>query len=282
MNHKKVTTSIFRKMKQAQEKITMLTAYDYPTAKVLDRSGVDSILVGDSLGMVVLGYEDTTQVTMEDMIHHIKAVTRGAKRAMVIGDMPFLSYHCGVAQAVLNAGRIIQEGQAQAVKLEGGCEIIEEIKGITRAGIPVVGHIGLTPQSIHKFGGYFIQGKTAEQARKLIDDALALEAAGIFALVLECVPAELAEIISSKLSIPTIGIGAGKGCDGQVLVIHDLVGFYQEKSPSFAKRYGELGAYMEQWASKYNQEVKSGAFPAEEHSFHMNSDEIGKIYGGKA
>ncbi|MBZ4644895.1 MAG: ketopantoate hydroxymethyltransferase [Clostridia bacterium] len=278
--HKRVTTAAFRKMKQDKQKISMLTAYDYPTGKILDASGVDGILVGDSLGMVVLGYEDTTRVTMEDMVHHIKAVSRGVERALVVGDMPFLSYHMGIEQSVRNAGRIIQEGRAQAVKLEGGQEILDDISAIIKAGIPVMGHLGLTPQSIHNIGGYFIQGKTVEQAQKLIQDAKALEDAGVFALVLECIPAELADLISSQLSIPTIGIGAGKGCDGQILVTHDLLGIYQGKSPSFVKRYAEIGITMEKAVSQYIQEVKQGFFPGENQSFHMDAEIVEKLYGG--
>ena len=278
---KRVTTAVFRKMKQDKEKITILTAYDYPTAKIVDAAEVDAILVGDSLGMVVLGYENTTQVTMEDMLHHIKAVTRGTERAMVIGDMPFLSYHLGVSQSVLNAGRIIQEGRAQAVKLEGGHEVAEDIKAIVKAGIPVMGHLGLTPQSIHNFGGYYIQGKTVEQANKMIDDAKALEEAGVFSIVLECVPAELASLISEKISVPTIGIGAGVGCDGQVLVLHDIMGLYQGQSPKFVKKYAAIGENMQQAAAQYIKEVKQGLFPVEEHSFHMNEESLKRLYGGK-
>lgn len=278
---KRVTTATFRRMKQSKEKISMLTAYDYPTAKLLDTAGVDSILVGDSLGMAVLGYKDTTQVTMDDMIHHIKAVSRGVERALVVGDMPFLSYHLGKHQSVYNAGRIIQEGGAQAVKLEGGKEILEDIEAIIKSGIPVMGHLGLTPQSINNLGGYFIQGKTEAQARKLIDDAKALETAGVFAIVLECVPAELASMVSSMLEVPVIGIGAGAGCDGQVLVTHDMLGLYQGKSPKFVKVYSSIGKMMEDAVSLYVKEVKSGVFPGEEHSFHMEPDIVEKLQEGK-
>ncbi|OEF99874.1 3-methyl-2-oxobutanoate hydroxymethyltransferase [Vulcanibacillus modesticaldus] len=278
---KRVTTATFRKMKQDKQKITMLTAYDYPTAKIIDANQVDGILVGDSLGMVVLGYEDTTKVTMEDMIHHTKAVSRGTERALVVADMPFLSYHMGTTKSVYNAGRLIQEGNAQAVKLEGGREVLEDIKAIIKAGIPVMGHIGLTPQSIHNIGGYKVQGKTVEQAKRLVDDAKALEEAGVFAIVLELVPAELAEIITSQLSIPTIGIGAGVGCDGQILVSHDMLGLYQGKTAKFVKRYSEIGEQMEKAVSKYVQEVKQGTFPREEHSYHADSETIKGLYGGK-
>lgn len=275
---KKVTTATFRKKKKDEEKITMLTGYDYPTAKLLDQSGIDAILVGDSLGMVVLGYEDTTQVTMDDMIHHIKAVSRGAKNAMVVGDMPFLSYHLGKEQSVKNAGRIIQEGHAQAVKLEGGEEIKEDIKAIIQAGIPVMGHLGLTPQSIHQMGGYFIQGKTTKEAKKLIYDAKVLADLGVFGLVLECVPLELAKLISEQISIPTIGIGAGNGCDGQILVTHDLLGMYQGRIPKFVKQYTQLGSSIEESVKQYIVEVKNGTFPEEIHSFHMAQETLEKLY----
>lgn len=276
----KVTTATFRKMKQNKQKISVLTAYDYPTAKIFDNNGVDAILVGDSLGMVVLGYKDTTQVTMEDMVHHTKAVSRGVERALVIADMPFLSYHMGVKESVVNAGRLIQEGMAQAVKLEGGKEVIEDIKAIIKAGIPVMGHLGLTPQSIHNLGGYYIQGKTTEQARKLIEDAKALEEAGVFAIVLELVPAELAKVISEKVSVPTIGIGAGIDCDGQVLVSHDMLGLFQGRIPKFVKKYADIGISMDEAIEKYVNEVKQGTFPREEHSFHVDAETINKIYGG--
>ena len=265
----RVTTATFRKMKRENEKISVLTAYDYPTAKIMDSAGVEALLVGDSLGMAVLGYEDTTKVTMDEMNHHIKAVSRGADKAMVIGDMPFLSYHMGLVESVKNAGRIIQEGNAQAVKLEGGKEIIEDVKAIIKAGIPVMGHIGLTPQSVHKFGGYFIQGKTKQQAQKLIDDAMALEEAGVFSIVLETIPVNLAKDITSKLSIPTIGIGAGPYCDGQVLVIHDMLGLFQGRIPKHVKKYADIGKEMEEAVIKYVNDVKNGKFPAEEHSFNL-------------
>ena len=274
----RITTAVFRKMKETGEKISMLTAYDYPTARILDRSAIDAILVGDSLGMVVLGYSDTTRVTMEDMLHHIKAVSRGAERVMVIGDLPFLSYHQGLAESVRNAGRLIQEGGAQAVKLEGGREVIPEIQAIIRAGIPVMGHLGLTPQSIHKIGGYFIQGKNKEQALKLVEDAKALEDAGVFAVVLECVPAELAARISHAVTIPTIGIGAGGGCDGQILVTHDLLGIYQGKTAKYVKQYAQLGNLMEEAILQYVQDVKGGIFPQDGQSFHMDKDQLDGIH----
>lgn len=275
---KKITTATFRKKKQNKQKISMLTAYDYSMAKIIDESGVDGILVGDSLGMVVMGYEDTTQVTMEDIIHHSKAVSRGVNRAIIVADMPFLSYHLGVNKSVYNAGRLIQEGKAQAVKLEGGKEIIDSVKAIINAGIPVMGHLGLTPQSVNQFGGYLIQGKTENQAKKIIDDAIALEEAGAFAVVLECVPVELAKIVSAKISIPTIGIGAGSVCDGQILVTHDMLGFTQGNKLKFVKEYTQLANSMDEAVKKYIQEVEQGTFPREEHTFHVdNSFSIDKL-----
>jgi 3-methyl-2-oxobutanoate hydroxymethyltransferase len=277
----KVTVATFGKKKKSAEKITMLTAYDFTMAKILDNSEIDAILVGDSLGMVMLGYPDTTQVTMDDMLHHTQAVSRGIERAMLIADMPFLSYHLGATQSVKNAGRLIQEGHAQAVKLEGGQDIIPEIEAIIRAGIPVMGHLGLIPQSVHKIGGYFIQGKNKEQAEKLMEDAKALEAAGVFAIVLECVPTELAAIITQKIAVPTISIGAGAGCDGQVLVIHDLLGMYQGKVAKFVKQYGQAGHLIETAVSQFVQDVKNGMFPEEQHSFHMENDVLDHLYGAE-
>ncbi|MGD9677988.1 MAG: 3-methyl-2-oxobutanoate hydroxymethyltransferase [Vulcanibacillus sp.] len=276
----KVTALTFQKMKDNKQNISMLTAYDYPMARLIDDSGVDAILVGDSLGMVVLGYEDTTQVTMEDMIHHCKAVSNGVKRAMVIADMPFISYHLSKEKSVYNAGRLIQEGKAQAVKLEGGEEITEDIRAIIKAGIPVMGHIGLTPQSIHKMGGYFVQGKTEEQAKKLINDAIALEKAGVFSIVLESMPVELSKIISEKLTIPTIGIGAGVECDGQVLVSYDMLGLFQGKTPKFAKKYNDLSSLIIDAVTKYVQDVNHGIFPREEQTIHVDSKEFTKNITG--
>lgn len=267
---KKVTTASLKKMKSEFKKITMLTAYEYSTATIFDKAGIDMLLVGDSLGMVVLGYEDTTKVTMEDMLHHTKAVSRGAKRAMVVADMPFLSYHLGKHTSVKNAGRLIREGNAGAVKLEGGKEVVEDVKAIINAGIPVMGHLGLTPQSVHQLGGYFIQGKTVDEAKKIIEDAKALEEAGVFALVLECVPTELAQEISEVLSIPTIGIGAGNYCDGQVLVSHDVLGIYQKYIPKFVKQYAKLGEQMESAVKSYIEEVQNGIFPDEPYQFHVD------------
>lgn len=278
MNTKKVTVSHFQTAKAEGEKIAMLTAYDYATAKLMDEAGVDSLLVGDSLGMVMLGYENTLQVTMDDMIHHSKAVVRGAKRALVIADMPFLSYHISVEESVKNAGRFIQEAGVTAVKLEGGYNVLPQIKAIIAAQIPVVGHLGLTPQSVNLMGGFKVQGKTEADARKLIDEALALEAAGVFAIVLECVPAKLATLVSEKLSIPTIGIGAGAGCDGQVLVYQDMVGMYEDLKPKFVKTYAEAGKMIKEAVSQYSQEVKSSAFPEEQHSFKLADGLLEKLY----
>jgi len=252
-------------MKQRKEKIVMLTAYDYSTAKLVDEAGVPLILVGDSLGMVVLGYDSTIPVTMDDMIHHTKAVVRGAKQAMVVGDMPFMTYHTSISDALRNAARFIQEGGAQAVKLEGGLAVAETVKRIVDCGIPVMGHIGLTPQSVHQLGGHRAQGKTPEAALKLLNDAKALEQAGAFAVVLELVPAQLAKLITQELSIPTIGIGAGPDCDGQVQVISDLLGLYSDFVPRHAKQYANLAGEIKAAIASYICEVKSGAFPTLEH-----------------
>ena len=266
MAEQKITTSVIREKKIKGEKITMLTAYDYATAIVLDESGVDIILVGDSLGMVVLGYDSTLPVTMEDMLHHTKAVARGTKRALVIADMPFLSYQVSTEEALRNAGKFLKEAGAQGVKLEGGREIADLIRKITSIGIPVMAHLGLTPQSVHQLGGYKIQGKDDATAKKLIEDARMIEEAGSFSVVLECVPAALAGKISQAIAIPTIGIGAGAYCDGQVLVINDMLGMFERFTPKFVKKYGNLNAQMKEGVKKYIDEVKSGAFPDEEHS----------------
>ena len=278
----KVTTLSLREMKKQGEKITMLTAYDYPTAELVDEAGVDTILVGDSLGMVVLGYQDTLAVTLEDMIHHGRAVARAAKRAMVIIDLPFMTYQISREQAMANAGRVIQETVAQAVKLEGGEEIAEAVRGITGAGVPVLGHLGLTPQSVGQMGGFKVQGKDLETARKLVRDALILEEAGAVGVVLECVPWAVAKIITEKLSIPTIGIGAGKYCDGQVLVYHDVMGLYTGHRPKFVKQYARARQEMMNGVAAYIQEVQQGAFPGEEHSFGMPEavvEELKKVLG---
>jgi 3-methyl-2-oxobutanoate hydroxymethyltransferase len=269
----RVTTATVRDMKKKGEKISMLTAYDYPTAAAMDEAGIDLILVGDSLGMVVLGYDSTLPVTMEDMIHHTKAVTRAVKRAMVIGDMPFMSYQVSVEEAVRNAGRFMQEAGAHGVKLEGGREVAEVTRRIAQAGIPVMAHIGLTPQSVHQLGGFCAQGKTAAAAKRLLEDALLLEEAGCFSLVLESVPARLAGLISQRLSIPAIGIGAGAGCDGQVLVTHDLLGLFDRFTPKFVKQYANFHAAMQSVFRDYIEDVQMRAFPAQEHSIEMPEDE---------
>lgn len=274
----KTTVTTFLERKVAGEKITMLTAYDYSTAKLLDQAGVESILVGDSLGMVMLGYDDTLQVTMDDMIHHTKAVSRGVENAMIIGDMPFMSYHVSVEEAVRNAGRFVQEGRAHAVKLEGARNVLPQIEAIIKAQIPVIGHIGLTPQSVNVFGGFKVQGKDEERAKALIEDALLLQEAGVFAIVLECVPAKLAQMISEKLSIPTIGIGAGNGCDGQVLVIQDMLGMYSDFTPKFVKQFAKLNDHIVGAVKSYNEEVKSGAFPEDKHTFKIKDDVLDKLY----
>ena len=268
----------FRNAKQKNERVTMLTAYDYSTAKLIDASGIDAVLVGDSLGMVMLGYEDTLSVTMEDMIHHTKAVARGVKDALVVSDLPFMSYQTSVYDAVSNAGRLIKEGRAQAVKLEGGLEVCPQIKAIVEASIPVMAHLGLTPQSVNAFGGFKVQGKDEEAARSLIKQAKAVEAAGAFAVVLECIPAKLADLITKSISIPTIGIGAGNGCDGQVLVYQDMLGLYSDFTPKFVKRYAEIGPQMQTAIEGYISEVKSGAFPAAEHTFALSDAVIEKLY----
>lgn len=274
----KQTAVTFQNHKDKGEKISMLTAYDYSTAKLLDEAGIDGILVGDSLGNVMLGYEDTLSVTVEDMIHHGAAVARGAKNALVVIDMPFMSYQASVYDAVVNAGRLVKEGHAGAVKLEGGEEFAPQIRAITAASIPVMGHLGLTPQSIHTLGGYRVQGKSEAAAQKLLEDALAVEEAGAFALTLECVPAKLAELISSKLSIPTIGIGAGAGCDGQILVYQDMLGTFTDYTPKFVKRFADVGNIMKDAFAEYIREVKEGSFPDEAHSFGMDEEVLKKLY----
>ncbi len=274
----KNTVVTIRQAKEQGEKITMLTAYDYSMAKLIDEAGINMILVGDSLGMVMLGYEDTLSVTMEDMIHHTRAVARGAKNALVVADMPFMSYQASVYDAVCNAGRLMKEGRAQAVKLEGGGEFAEHIHAITTASIPVVGHLGLTPQSLNAFGGFKVQGKTEQAARKLLEDARAVERAGASALVLECVPAKLAQLVTENLTIPTIGIGAGAGCDGQVLVYQDMLAMFGDFQPKFVKRFGEIGTMMKEAFCKYGEEVKAGTFPAAEHTFKIEDEIIEKLY----
>lgn len=278
MSTNKFTVSSFLEFKKSGKKISMLTAYDYSTAKLLDEAGVDSLLVGDSLGMVVLGYENTLKVTVDEMLHHCRAVARGTNRAFVIGDMPFLSYHVSVEESIRNAGRFIQEGNVQAVKLEGGKDILDKIKAIIRAQIPVIGHLGLTPQSVNMMGGFKVQGKSLEQAKKLIEDALLLQEAGVSAIVLECVPEKLAKIISEKLEIPTIGIGAGRNCDGQVLVIQDMLGMYSDFKPKFVKQYAKLGDTMKEACKDYIEELQEGLFPANEHTFSIDDEVLSKLY----
>ena len=274
----KNTVLTFKQAKEKGEKLSMLTSYDYSTAKLVDEAGVNSILVGDSLGNVVLGYEDTISVTMEDMIHHSAAVARGAKNALVVCDMPFMSYQTSVYDAVVNAGRLMKEGRAGAVKLEGGREVCPQIKAIVDAGIPVCAHLGLTPQSINAFGGFKVQGKTEAAARKLLEDAKAVEEAGAFAVVLECVPSKLAELVTKELSIPTIGIGAGNVCDGQVLVYQDMLGMFSDFTPKFVKRFAEIGAMMKQGFGQYIKEVKEGTYPSAEHTYAIADDVIEKLY----
>lgn len=272
----------FLKMKQNEEKIVMLTAYDYPSAKLAERAGVDMILVGDSLGMVVLGYDSTVPVTMADMIHHGKAVKRGAPNTFIVIDMPFMSYHLSERDTLLNAAKLIQETGAHAVKVEGGDDVIAHIQALTKAGIPVVAHLGLTPQSVGVLGGYKVQGKNAEAARKLIEDAIKCEAAGAFSVVLECVPKQLTEEIIKQISIPAIGIGAGAGADGQVLVYHDILTYGVDRVPKFVKQYANSGELMEKAIRDYSLEVKEKRFPKDEHSFAMKEDELHGLYGGKA
>jgi len=274
----KKTVSTFRNAKKNGEKVTMLTAYDYFTAKLMDEAGIDAILVGDSLGNVILGYEDTISVTMEDMIHHGAAVARGAKNTFIVIDLPFMSYQTSVYDAVVNAGRLMKEGRANAVKLEGGASVCPQIRAITESGIPVVAHLGLTPQSVNAFGGYKVQGKSESAAAKLLEDALAVQDAGAFAVVLECVPAKLAALITTKLDITTIGIGAGNECDGQVLVSQDMLGMFTDYVPKFVKQFAQVGDVMKQAFSDYKREVCEGTFPTAEHSYKIEDEVIEKLY----
>ncbi|MEW4233599.1 3-methyl-2-oxobutanoate hydroxymethyltransferase [Bacillus thuringiensis] len=275
------TKTDFLKMKEQGEPITMLTAYDYPSAKLAEEAEVDMILVGDSLGMVVLGYDSTVPVTVEDMIHHTKAVRRGAKETFIVTDMPFMSYHVSLQETMVNARRIVQESAAHALKVEGAGEVISTIQYLTNAGIPVVAHLGLTPQSVGVLGGYKVQGKDAESAKKLIEDAKKCEEAGAIALVLECVPMQLAELISEQLTIPTIGIGAGQKVDGQVLVYHDLISYGVNRVPKFVKQYTSVQEEIVRGISQYVTEVKTRQFPEEKHSFTMKEEECLALYGGK-
>ncbi|MGN0144273.1 MAG: 3-methyl-2-oxobutanoate hydroxymethyltransferase [Clostridium sp.] len=274
----KNTVLTFQQAKENGEKLSMLTAYDYSMAKIIDESGVNGILIGDSLGMVVKGDEDTLGVTVDDIIYHTKAVKKGAKNALIVSDMPFLSYHVSVEQAVMNAGRLMKEGGANAVKLEGGASIAKQIKAIVEAQIPVMGHIGLTPQSINAFGGFKVQGKSEEAAKKIIEDAKALEEAGVFAITLEGIPAKLAEIITKTVSVPTIGIGAGKECDGQILVYQDMLGMFSDFVPKFVKQYANIGTAMREAISSYVKEVKDGSFPEEKHTYKIDDSVIEKLY----
>lgn len=270
----KVTTVTLREMRAKGEKITMIAAYDYLTARMIDEAGIDVILVGDSLANVILGYENTLPVSMEEMLHHTRAVARGTKRALVVGDMPFMSYQASVEDAVRNAGRLVKEGGAEAVKVEGGRSVLDKVKAIVEAGIPVMGHLGLTPQWIHQFGGYKVQGKTAAAAKEMLRDALELERAGVFSLVLECIPWQLAKLITSRVHTPTIGIGAGPHCDGQVLVLHDLLGLSLQRVPKFVKQYAKLGDAIVKALMDFRSEVKDGRFPTLQHCYEMPPREL--------
>lgn len=274
----KNTVVTFRNAKAEGKRLSMLTAYDYSTAKLQDEAGINGILVGDSLGNVVLGYDDTIPVTMEDMIHHGAAVARGAKDALVVIDMPFMSYQISVEDALRNAGRLMKEGHAGAVKLEGGEEVCPQIRAIVNAGIPVMAHLGLTPQSIHAFGGFKVQGKTEVAAKKLLEDAKRVQEAGAFSVVLEAVPSKLAAMITEELEIPTIGIGAGNGCDGQILVYQDMLGMFSDFTPKFVKRYANVGEIMKEAFRNYIEEVESGAFPAKENEYAVDDSVIEKLY----
>ena len=277
--YKKMTIQALRQKKEHGEPITMLTGYDYPTALALDRAGMDAILVGDSLGMVVLGYVNTLPVTMDEMLHHCRAVAHGARSALLIGDMPFMSYQVSVEEAVRNAGRFLQEGGMDTVKLEGGRERLDTIRAIVGAGIPVMGHLGLTPQSVHALGGFHPQGRTAAAARHMLEDALLLEEAGCFSIVLESIPARLAELISKRISIPTIGIGAGAGCDGQVLVVHDLLGLFDRFTPKFVKKYADLHDEMQRAFGEYIADVTARRYPTQEHAVEMPDEEWQLLLG---
>ncbi|MSQ40172.1 MAG: 3-methyl-2-oxobutanoate hydroxymethyltransferase [Dehalococcoidia bacterium] len=275
----RLTIQDIKQMKQRGDHIAMLTAYDYTTAKLVEGAGVPIILVGDSLGNTMLGYESTIPVTMEEMLHHTRAVVRGTQRALVVGDMPFMSFQVDDKEAVRNAGRFLQEGGAQAVKLEGGGPVLAAVRRMVEVGIPVMGHLGLTPQSINQLGGYKVQGKTPEAATRMVEDALALEKAGVFSLVLECVPTPLAKLITERLSVPTIGIGAGPFCDGQVQVVHDMLGLFTDFTPKHAKRYAELGEAIKQAVAAYVREVSEGSFPTDKQSYSMDESLLEALYG---
>lgn len=277
MNKKRVTVPDIVARKNSGKKISAITAYDFSTAKLLDRTEIDIVLVGDSLGMVTLGYDTTLPVTMDDMIHHARAVRRGIHSALLVGDMPFLSYQASNEQAVLNAGRFIQEAGAEAIKLEGGLRMAERVHAVVQSGIPVMGHIGLTPQSYHQFGGYKVQGKNFLDARQIKQDARELQKAGVFSLVLEGIPSELAEEITEDVKVPTIGIGAGPGCDGQILVVNDLLGMDTDFSPKFVKKYSDLGSRIPAAIHEYIQEVRAGVFPAENHSYHLKRETLNPV-----
>ena len=273
----RVTINDLKETKAKGEKVPMITAYDYTSARIVDGAGMPVILVGDTLGQVVLGYDSTLPVTMDEMLHHTKAVARGAKRALIVGDMPFMSYQTGVKDAMRNAGRFLQEGGAQAVKLEGGVHMAPTVRRMVESGIPVMGHIGLTPQSVNQLGGYRVQGKSLKSAVRLMEDARALEDAGAFSLVLECVPASLASLITERLAIPTIGIGAGAGCDGQVQVFHDMLGLFTDFVPRHAKRYATLGEAIAEAVGAFMAEVRDGSFPTHKHSYHIKDEVLAEL-----
>jgi len=277
MDRKKITPVDIQAMKKEGKKITMLTAYDYPMALLEDRAGIEIILVGDSLGMTVLGYENTLPVTMDEMIHHTKAVARGAKYALILGDMPFMSYNTSERDAILNAGRFMKEAKADAVKLEGGASVKDIVKALVKAGIPVMGHIGLTPQTISMLGGFKVQGKDAQAAQRIIDDALFLQDAGAFSVLLEAVPGPIAKRVTERLTVPTIGIGAGVHCDGQVLVVHDMLGLFDRFTPKFAKRFVNLSEVILNAFETYREEVLKEKFPTDQHSFHIDEKELEKL-----
>lgn len=274
----KNTVMTFKAAKEVGKKLTMLTAYDYSMAKLIDESGVNAILIGDSLGMVIKGEEDTLSVTVEEIIYHTKAVKRGTKNALIVSDMPFLSYHTSIENAVLNAGRMLKEGGANAVKLEGGANVVEQIRAIVNAQIPVMGHLGLTPQSVNVFGGFKVQGKSEETIKQLVEDAIQLEKAGAFAIVLEGIPSKVAELITNSVSIPTIGIGAGAECDGQILVYQDMLGMFDNFIPKFVKQYASIGLDIKTAIKSYIEEVERGAFPQEEHTFKIDENLLEKLY----
>jgi 3-methyl-2-oxobutanoate hydroxymethyltransferase len=275
----RLTIKDLQDMKARGEKIPMMTAYDYTSGKLLEQAGIPLMLVGDSLGMVVLGYDSTVPVTMDDMLHHIKTVVRGTEKAHIVGDLPFMSYHAEVSEAIRNAGRILKEGRAQSVKLEGGQEMAETVNRIVKSGIPVMGHVGLTPQSVNQLGGYRVQGKTISDAIRLMEDTRALEEAGAYAVVLECVPAALAQMITDRLSIPTIGIGAGAGCDGQVQVLHDFLGLFTDFLPKHARRYANLAETIQDAASQYISDVHLGEFPTDKESYKMSQSVLDELAG---